>query len=193
MRNIKKLLLPVLPMGTLAFNAANAEMTIVTVDLQKLLDGYYKAAQATQRLESVQQQAVAEREEKAKEIQTLAQEFQAKQEELQNPVLSEDSKAAKEAEIQQMGMGIQQKQQEAQRWWNQKVNDLQQQSQEISRDLINEIIKVVQEIAPRDHASNLVLDTSSPAGGVPTVLYGSDSLDITDKVLNQLNADAPTE
>lgn len=193
MRNIKKLLLPVLAMGALAFNAANAEMTIVTVDLQKLLDGYYKAAQATQRLESVQQQAVAEREEKAKEIQTLAQEFQAKQEELQNPVLSEDSKAAKEAEIQQMGMGIQQKQQEAQRWWNQKVNDLQQQSQEISRDLINEIIKVVQEIALRDHGANLVLDTSSPAGGVPTILYSSDSLDITDKVLNQLNADAPTE
>jgi outer membrane protein len=180
-------------MGALAFNPANAEVTVVTVNMQKLLDGYYKATQATQRLESVQQQAVAEREEKAKELQDMVTQAQAKQEELQNPVLSDDSKAEKEAEIQQMGLQIQQAQQTAQQWWQQKVNDLQQQSQEISRDLINEIVKIVNEIALKDYSADLVLDSSSPVGGVPTVLYGSDQLDITDKVLLQLNADAPTE
>ena len=193
MRKITKLLLPVLAMGALAFNPANADVTIVTVNMQKLIDGYYKAAQATQRLETVQQQAVAEREEKAKELQTMVEEAQAKQEELQNPVLSDESKAEKEGEIQQMGMAIQQAQREAQAWWQQKVNDLQQQSNEISRDLINEIVKIVNEIALKDYAADLVLDSSSPAGGVPTILYGSDQLDITDKVLTQLNADAPTE
>ena len=193
MRNITKLLMPILAMGALAFNPANAETTIVTIDMQKLLDGYYKAAQATQRLESVQQQAVAEREEKAKELQDMVTAAQATQEELQNPVLSDDSKAEKEAEIQQMGQQIQIAQQAAQQWWQQKVNDLQQQSQEISRDLINEIVKITNEIALKDFGADLVLDSSSPAGGIPTILYGSDQLDITDKVLAQLNADAPTE
>jgi hypothetical protein len=43
MINVKKYLLPVLAMGALAFNAASAELTVVTVSMQKLFDGYYKS------------------------------------------------------------------------------------------------------------------------------------------------------
>ena len=49
MINVKKYLLPVLAMGALAFNSASAELTVVTVNMQKLFDGYYKSTEANER------------------------------------------------------------------------------------------------------------------------------------------------
>ena len=192
MRNVKRLLLPVLAMGALAFNAASAELTVVTVSMQKLFDGYYKSAEANQRLESIREQAVSEAQEKEKELQGMAEQIRTMQEELQNPVLSDDSKAEKQAELQQLAQQGQQKQAEFQQWQQQTMNNLNQRGQEIRRSLIEEIVKIVNEIALKDHGADLVMDTSDILGsGVPTVLYASDDLDITDKVLIKLNADAP--
>jgi Skp family chaperone for outer membrane proteins len=179
-------------MGALAFNAANAELTVVTVSMQKLFDGYYKSTEANQRLESIREQAVSEAQEKEKELQAMVDEIRLKQEELQNPVLSDESKAEKQGELQQIAAAGQAKQQEFQRWQQQTMNDLNQRGQEIRRTLIEEIIKVANEIALRDFSADLLLDTSDILGsGVPAVLYASDRLDITEKVLTQLNADAP--
>jgi Skp family chaperone for outer membrane proteins len=194
MRNITKLLLPVIAMGALAFNAANAELTVVTVSMQKLFDGYYKSEEANTRLESIREEAIAEAQEKEKQLQELVEVIRTKQEELQNPVLSEESKAEKEQELQQMAVDGQQKQQEFQRWQQQTMNDLSQRGQEIRASLIDEIVKIANEIALRDFSADLLMDTSDILGsGVPTVLYASDRLDITDKVLIQLNKDAPVE
>jgi len=193
MRNVTKLLLPVLAMGALAFNAANAELTVVTVSMQKLFDDYYKSTEANQRLESIREQAVSEAQEKEKELQEIVEVIRTKQEDLQNPVLSDESKAEKQAELQQIAADGQAKQQEFQRWQQETMGELNQRGQEIRRSLIEEISKIVNEIALRDFTADLVFDTSDIMGsGVPTVLYASDRLDITDKVLIQLNSDAPT-
>ncbi len=194
MRNVKKLLLPVLAMGALAFNAANAELSVVTVSMQKLFDGYYKSAEANTRLESLRENAVAEAQEKEQELQSVVETVNAKQEELQNPMLSEEAKAEKQAELQTIVQEGRQKQAEFQQWQQQTMNELNQRGQEIRRTLIEEIAKLVNEIALKDFDADLVLDTSDIVGsGVPTVLYASDDLDITEKVLKKLNEDAPAE
>ncbi|MFO7725716.1 MAG: hypothetical protein R6V45_09225 [Oceanipulchritudo sp.] len=97
MINLKKYLLPLLVMGTLAFNTASAELTVVTVSMQKLFDGYYKSADANERLESIREQAVSEAQEKEQELQAMAEEISLMQEDLQNPVLSDESMAEKQA------------------------------------------------------------------------------------------------
>jgi len=192
MRKVIKLLLPVLAMGALAFNAANAELTIITVSMQKLFDGYFKSEQANQRLESIRSQAVSEAQEKEKQLKDLADKIRGMQDELQNPVLSDESKKAKQDELQQVVQDGQAKQREFQQWQQTTMNNLNQQGQDIRHTLIDEIVKLVNEIALRDYNADLVLDTSDILGsGVPTVLYASDSLDITDKVMVKLNADAP--
>jgi Skp family chaperone for outer membrane proteins len=179
-------------MGAIAFNAASAELTVVTVSMQKLFDGYYKSAEANQRLESIREQAVSEAQEKEQELQGMAEQLRTMQEELQNPVLSDDSKAEKQAELQQLAQEGQQKQAEFQQWQQETMNNLNQRGQEIRRTLIEEIVKIANEISLKDYDADLVLDTSDILGsGVPTVLYASDDLDITDKVLVKLNADAP--
>jgi outer membrane protein len=192
MINVKKYLLPVIAMGALAFNAASAELTVVTVSMQKLFDGYYKSAEANQRLESIREQAVSEAQEKEKELQAMAEQIRSMQEELQNPVLSDASKAEKQAELQGVAEEGRRKQAEFQQWQQQTMGNLNQRSQEIRNSLIDEIVKVVNDIALKDYAADLVFDTSDILGsGVPTVLYADTDLDITDKVMVKLNADAP--
>ena len=192
MRNVTKLLLPVIAMGTLAFNAANAELSVVTVSMQKLFDGYYKSADANQRLESLREEAVAEAQEKEKELQAMVADIQTKQEELQNPMLSDDAKAEKQASLEEIVNQGRQKQGEFQQWQQQTMAELNQRGQEIRRDLIQEIVGLVNEIALRDFKADLILDTSDIMGsGVPTVLYAARSLDITEKVLLKLNENAP--
>jgi outer membrane protein len=192
MINVKKYLLPVIAMGALAFNAASAELTVVTVSMQKLFDGYYKSAEANQRLESIREQAVSEAQEKEKELQAMAEQIRSMQEELQNPVLSDASKTEKQAELQGVAEEGRRKQAEFQQWQQQTMGNLNQRSQEIRNSLIDEIVKVVNDIALKDYAADLVFDTSDILGsGVPTVLYADTDLDITDKVMVKLNADAP--
>lgn len=193
MNYLKKYLLPVFAMGVLAFNAASAEMTVVTVSMQKLFDGYYKSAEANERLESIREQAVAEAQEKEKELQGMAEEIRAMQEDLQNPVLSEESKTDKQAELQAKAEEGRRKQQEFQQWQQQTMANLNERSQEIRNSLIEEIVKVVNDVALKSHSADLVFDTSDILGsGVPTVLYADSDLDITDEVMTKLNADAPS-
>lgn len=192
MINVKKYLLPVLAMGALFVNAASAELTVVTVSMQKLFDGYYKSTEANQRLESIREQAVAEAQEKEQELQAMAEQIRSMQEELQNPVLSDESKQTKQAELQQVAQEGQRKQAEFQQWQQQTMGSLNQRSQEIRNTLIEEIVKVVNDIALKDYSADLVFDTSDILGsGVPTVLYADSDLDVTDKVMLKLNADAP--
>jgi len=193
MNYLKKYLLPVLAMGALAFNAASAEMTVVTVSMQKLFDGYYKSAEANSRLESIREQAVAEAQEKEKELQAMAEEIRTMQEDLQNPVLSEDSRAEKQGELEAKAGEGRRKQQEFQQWQQQTMANLNERSQEIRNSLIEEIVKIVNDVALKDYSADLVFDTSDIIGsGVPTVLYADSDLDITDEVMKKLNADAPS-
>lgn len=192
MMNIKKYLLPVFAMGALAFSTASAELTVLTVNMQKLFDGYYKSAEANERLESIREQAVTEAQEKEQELQAMAEGIRTMQEDLQNPVLSDDSKAEKQAELQARAEEGRRKQAEFQQWQQQTMNNLNQQSQQIRESLIEEIIKVVNDIALKDYGADLVLDTSDIVGsGVPTVLYSDSDLDITSKVMTKINEDAP--
>jgi len=192
MMNIKKYLIPVFAMGALSFSTASAELTVLTVNMQKLFDGYYKSAEANERLESIREQAVTEAQEREQELQAMAEGIRTMQEDLQNPVLSDDSKAEKQAELQARAEEGRRKQAEFQQWQQQTMNNLNQQSQQIRESLIEEIIKVVNDIALKDYGADLVLDTSDIVGsGVPTVLYSDSDLDITSKVMTKINEDAP--
>jgi Skp family chaperone for outer membrane proteins len=192
MNHLKKLLITAFVLGGFALSTATAEMTVVTVSMQKLFDNFYKSAEANQRLESIRAQAVSEAESKQTELQEMAEQIRAKQEELQNPVLGDAAKEELQGELQGMADEGRQKQAEFQQWQQQTMNNLNQRSQEIRNSLIEEIVKVVNDVALKEYSADLVFDTSDIMGsGVPTVLYADSDLDISDKVLSKLNEDAP--
>lgn len=194
MNNLKKILFPILALGVFAAQPALAELDVVTVSMQKLFDGYHKSADANENLQSIQQQAQEEAQEKQQSLQEMADSVRAMQEELENPVLSDSSKEEKQTEIQAKIQEVQQRQREYQQWQERTMNELQARNEEVRQGLIEEIVKVVNDIALKEYAADLVFDTSDILGsGVPTVLYADSDFDITDKVLRKLNEDAPKD
>lgn len=194
MSNLKKFLLPFLALSAFAIQPAMAELQVVTVSMQKLFDGYHKSADANENLQSIQQQAQSEAQEKQESLQAMADEVRSMQEDLENPVLSESSKEEKQAEIQARMEEVRQKQREYQQWQQRTMNELQARNQEVRQSIIDEIVKVVNDIALKEYSADLVFDTSDILGsGVPTVLYADSGLDITDKVLVKLNENAPKD
>lgn len=194
MNNLKKILFPILALGVFAAQPASAELDVVTVSMQKLFDGYHKSADANENLQSIQQQAQEEAQEKQQSLQEMADSVRAMQEELENPVLSDSSKEEKQTEIQAKIQEVQQRQREYQQWQERTMNELQARNEEVRQGLIEEIVKVVNDIALKEYAADLVFDTSDILGsGVPTVLYADSDFDITDKVLRKLNEDAPKD
>jgi Skp family chaperone for outer membrane proteins len=180
-------------MAGLAFNSASA-LTVVTVSMQRLFDGYYKSAEANERLESIRAQAVEEAQAKEAELQEMMTRVREMQEELENPVLSDDARAQKQQELQEFIRQGQAKQQEFQQWQQTTMNNLQERGQEVRGGLIEEIAVVVKDVALRQYSADLVLDTSDIINsGVPTVLHAATELDITNRVLTALNEDAPNK
>jgi len=186
---MKKVLFPILALSFLAASVAQAEIKIVTVSMAKLFEGYYKSEESNARLSSIRDEVVAEEQEKQAVLQQKLEAVQAMQEELQNPMLSESAKADKQAQFEAAVREGQQLESEFRQWAQQKRNELVQRQQQIRQTLIEEIRSVVTSVAAVENA-DLVLDTSDVTGsGVPTVLFANTSLDITNKVLRELNKD----
>lgn len=189
---MKRLLIPAILMSmAFSFVAAEANTKIVTVSMQRLFDGYYKAAEANARLESIRQRAFEEAEEKQRGIQSKAERLESVQEEMENPMLSESARGQKQEELQRIVNEGRQMQFEYQQWEQQTMENLNRQSQQIRDDLIGEIRKVV-DVIGREKGAQILLDTSDILGsGVPTVLWADPRLDITEEVMRELNRNAP--
>lgn len=189
----KRILMMAAAIAVMAVHSASA-LTVVTVSMQKLFDGYFKSAEANERLESIRAQAVEEAQGKEVQLQEMMVKVREMQEELQNPMLGDEAKQAKEAELQQFVEQGRARQQEFQQWQQTTMNNLNQRGQEVRAGLIEEISKVVVDVALKSHSADLVFDTSDIINsGVPTVLYADSSLDITNTVLAKLNETAPNK
>lgn len=172
-------------------NAASA-LTVVTVSMQRLFDNYYKSAEANERLESLRAQAIEEAQTREGELQEMMVKVREMQEELQNPMLGDEAKRNKEAELQAFLERGRAKQMEFQQWQQATMNNLNQRGQEVRAGLIEEIVAVVRDVALKQYSADLVFDTSDILNsGVPTVLYADSKLDITNRVLTKLNEAAP--
>lgn len=190
MNSIKKLLISTLLFGFLA-SSALADLQIVTVNMQRLFDGYYRAAERISQLDSLQEQAVAESEQRQRRLQEKVEEVQEFEEDLENPMLSDSAREQQQMELQGMYDEARQMQFEYQQWEQQTMQQIQARGQQVRQELIDEIREVVDVIA-RDEGARMIMDTSDIFGtGVPTVLWADPRLDVTGRVLRELNRDAP--
>lgn len=164
---------------------------MATVSMQRLFDGYYKKQEAFDRLNSVQRQAQEEMEERAAPLRELESRLEDIQERAQNQLLSDDARRDLEEEFNTLATQLRRRAGEFQQWQQQKVGELQQRQQQIRMNLIEEIRDVVLSVA-REQGVDMVFDTSDVTGsGVPAVLYAASSLDMTDRVMRELNRNAP--
>ncbi len=172
---------------------AQADIKIVTVSMERLFDGYYKAQEGMERIQAAADNAQQQADAHMREGQALVQELENLMEQLENPALSEERKEEIRNQAQRKQGEVQAKQMELNQWQRETTNALQQRNLAFRTEMIDDIKRVVKRQADSIDAT-LVLDTSDILdSGVPPVLFADPALDITDRVLTELNRDAPDD
>jgi outer membrane protein len=188
LRNL--LLLSVAWLGAVALHAQPA-LKVVVVDMAKVYDTHYKTEEANAKFNDAAQRAQEQLDLLNKQIQTAADEFKALVEDSRSTVLNEAARTKASADAQKKREDIERLNAEAQNFRANTQRSLQQRAKN-HRDLImDEIMKVVNDIS-RAKGATLVLDKSGPSVfGVPVVLASDPGYDITDEVVKEVNKDRP--
>jgi len=170
---------------------AQPAVKLVVIDMAKVYDGYYKSEDGNAKLRDAEQKAQEQVEELNKQGQTLVDEYKELVEQAKSTVLTPEARSKAEGEAQKKMEEIQRKQGAVQDFTTKTRNSLQQRMKNLRDVLLEEITKVVNEIAKRKGAT-LALDKSGPTlFGIPGVLYADPSYEITDEVLKEINKDRP--
>lgn len=170
---------------------AQPAVKLVVVDMAKVYDNHYKTEEANAKFRDAEQKAQEQVEELNKQGQTLVDEYKELIEQSKNTLLTAEARTKAEGDAQKKLEDIQRKQAEVQNFRTNTQRSLQQRIKTHRDLLLEEITKVVNDIAKRQGAT-LVLDRSGPTlFGIPGVLYADPAFDITEVVLTEVNKDRP--
>ena len=175
----------------LIFNQVSAEYSIITVDVSRLYEGYYKTKEATDKLQGRYDTAKAQLDEMMASGDVEVKAYQTMLEQAQNPALSDSARKDAEDDANLQMEKIRSLQQDVQTFQNSTQNQLAQQQATQRQFMLEEIKTVILEIA-QDRKADLVFDISTEINvGLPSVIYANPAWDSTEDVLEVLNADAP--
>jgi len=170
---------------------AQPAVKLVTVDIAKTYDGYYKAEDAMAKFNDARQKAQEQAEELRKQGQILVDEYKELVEQAKNTLLTAEAKGKAEQAAQKKLEDIQRKQQDMQNFVQNTDRSLQQQMLTRRELLVEEITTVVKDLAKKKGAT-LVIDKSGPSAfRIPVILDADPAYDITDEVLALINKDRP--
>ena len=170
---------------------AQPAVKLVVVDMAKAYDNYYKTEEGNGKLRDAEQKAQEQVEELRKQGQTLVDEYKELAEQAKNAMLTPEARSKAEGESQKKLEEIQRKQSDVQGFISNTQRSLQQRNQIQRNLLLEEITKLVSDLAKRKGAT-LAMDKSGPSLiGIPGVLFSDPAYDITDEVLKEENKDRP--
>lgn len=170
---------------------AQPAVKLVVVDMAKIYDSHYKTEEANAKFRDAEQKAQEQVEELNKQGQTLVDEYKELTEQAKNTILTAEARSKAEADAQKKMEDIQRKQNEVQNFRTNTQRSLQQRIKTHRDLLLEEITKVVNDLAKRQGAT-LVIDKSGPTlFGISSVLYADPAYDITDAVIAEVNKDRP--
>lgn len=156
---------------------------ILTVDFGQTFLGYWKFQQEAEKLNSNRQAHQRELQSMAEALEAQAKQRQALIIEHQSPAISQERKTALEQEIQQLSVQLQQKQQEAIQFQQTNEQAMMRNEQALRASCQQDIFDVVAGIAEAESA-DFVMATEN-------LIFSKPSYNITERVLEQLNANKP--
>lgn len=170
---------------------AQPAVKLIVVDMAKIYDSHYKTEEANAKFRDAEQKAQEQVEELNKQGQILVDEYKDLMEQSKSTMLTPEARSKAEADGQKKMEDIQRKQGEVQNFRTNTQRSLQQRIKTHRDLLLEEITKVVNDLAKKQGAT-LVLDRSGPTlFGIPSVLYSDPSYDITEEVVKEVNKDRP--
>ncbi len=164
--------------------SAQPALKLLTVDMTKLLEGYYKTEPEMAKLKGDQQKAQEELERKVKELNGLGDQYKELLEQSKSAMLKDEAKTKAEADAAKMLDDIRRRQGEIQKYQGDERNLISQKFNSMRSVLVEEILKKVAELG-KSKGATVVMDRNSG------IVYADASYDMTEEALAFINKDRP--
>lgn len=168
---------------------AQKSPTVMTVNMEELYENYSKAQDASEKFKSSVQSAEDEVRTMIEEGRELFKELQELEEKINNPGTAEEAKEGLIAELEEKQNVVRKKEAEVNQYREKTQRTLQQRRQSIVKLHLDEIKKVVSQVA-QENGADMVLNSNPNSAAV---IYFDDSFDMTEEVLTKLNVDIESE
>jgi outer membrane protein len=185
MNRTLKSILTITAFGAAALGlSAQPAIKLITVDMGKLLEGYYKTEQVVAKLKGAEQKIQDEGEGKIKELNQLAEKYKETVDQAKNALLTPDARSKAEADSAKMLDDLQQRQTDINNYRVNSQRELQQQLNNARAILLDEISKKVTELG-KGKGATVIIDSRSG------LVYSDAAFDITDEAMALINKDRP--
>jgi outer membrane protein len=172
---------------------ALAQTRIATVDLRKAFEGYWKKREAEATLK--EQQTDMEKDLKAMvdEIKKSREAYQKLLNDASDQAVSADEREKRKKLAEDKLRDVKDLEDRATTFNRTASNNLDEKKKRVRDNIITDI-KNIASAKAKEKGASLVIDTAAETvNGTPFVIYSNNEMDLTDAVLAQLNAGAPTQ
>lgn len=181
------LILCALLAATLGLHAQPA-LKIVTVDLNRLLENYYRTQDQVAKLKEQSSKAQESYNLLQKEYEKLVAEFKELQDQSNTPILTDEAKKAAQENLQTKFGEVRAKEQDLQAFRVNTDNEMKKRINTYQQMFLEEITKVVSDLAKKKGATLVVNKSAAQIG---PVIYADAGYDITEEALTEINKDKP--
>jgi outer membrane protein len=188
---MKKLLPSLVVIAVLGATPAFAQMKVGIVDMNKVFTSYYKTKEAETRLNDARAQAKTDLDSRLETLKSNMEEINKLEADTKKPELAADKKDAAIKQRDEKINEVRNLDREIGEFRQTRERQLQEQFMRMRGDIVQDIMKVVDSKVKAD-GFDLVLDSSGLGiSQVKVVLYSAPSMDFSDSIITQLNANAP--
>jgi outer membrane protein len=173
--------------------AAAADLKFAVVDMVKAFTEFHKTKDASSKMKTNKDKALSEINERYAVYKNLVSEAQKVLKEAQDPLLSVDTQRKAQAALGEKQKEVRALEQEISEFQQRRQNQLRQEEVQLQRGIYEEIVSVVRELSKAEGLDFVFDKTGVSMSTVPVLLYYKDAVDVTDKVIVELNKNAPAD
>jgi len=170
-----------------------AQARIGTVDLRKVFDGYWKKKQAEAALKERQTDMEKEDRNMVDDYKKAKEDYQSLLASANDQAVSTEERDKRKSAAEEKLRRMKEMEESITQYERQARTSMGEQSQRMRSNILTEIRNVVNAKAKAGGFTFVVDTASESVNNTPVFLYTSGENDITDSVLQQLNATAPTD
>lgn len=175
----------------MAITLAHAQFKIGVVDMNECFVSFYKTKEAETKINEARNQAKSELDARLEKLNKAVEEINRLQQEIQKPELSQAARETKTRELNEKANDTRALDREVAEFRNTRERQIQEQFLRMRKDLIDEIMNVVNEQI-KSAGYDIVFDKSGLSmGQIPVVLFSRKEMDFTPAVIAELNKNAP--
>jgi Skp family chaperone for outer membrane proteins len=193
MMNFVRGLVAALILIVIPASSAMAQNRMATVDLRKVFDGYWKKRQAEAALKERQTDMEKEDRNMVDDYKKVKEDYQSLLASANDQAVSSEEREKRKNSAEEKLRRMKEMEETIAQYERQARTTIGEQSQRMRSNILTEIRNVVNAKAKAGGFS-LVIDTAAESiNSTPVFLYSANENDITDAVLQQLNATAPAD